>query len=67
MPHLVRDDRPLRPALSTLYERFSHSPYYRFYYAAVASDVSGSRRTRRGLWILISLLVDLGDLFSRPG
>jgi hypothetical protein len=36
---LARDDRPSRPTPSTLSERFPKRPYYRFYYAAVTSDV----------------------------
>jgi hypothetical protein len=37
MPCLARDDRPSHPTLSTLSERFLQRPYYRFYYAPVAS------------------------------
>jgi hypothetical protein len=70
MSHLASDDRPSRPIPSSLSDRFPQRPYYRFYYAAVTSDVSGAQRTRGGkLRILINLLADLGDLSpgrSRP-
>ena len=46
MSYLARDDRPLRPIPSDPVHRFPQLPYYRFYYAAVASDVSDAQRTR---------------------
>ena len=63
MSHLMKDYRPLHPTPSNLSDRFPRRPYYRFYYAAVASDVSGAAET---LWEASDLdrvfLVDLDDL-----
>jgi hypothetical protein len=39
---LARADRPSRRTSSSLPNRFPQRPYYRFYYAAVTSDVSAS-------------------------
>jgi hypothetical protein len=44
MSYLAGDDRLSRPRPSSLFDRFPQRPYYRFYYAAVTSDVSGADR-----------------------
>jgi len=41
MVALARDDRPSHPTPSSLSDRFPGRPYYRFYYAAVASECFG--------------------------